>query len=337
MKAFTRSTSTARRSFAARALTLAACVAATVATFGTTPAHAQGAWPSRPVRVIVPFPPGTSPDVVARAWADKLRVALGQPVVIDNRPGAATIIGAQAAATAPADGYTLLYTAQNTVSINPFVYRNLPYKADDFVPITRVAEVPLLMIVPANSPVRTMADLVRVARESPGKLNFASYGVGQGTHVSMVRFLNAVGAKMTHVPYRDGGMQDVIAGNVDVSFDASTTTIPQIQAGKLRALAVSSAKRLDALPDVPTVGEMVPGFLADSWTGVLARKGTPPEVIARISAESLRIVASEDFRKRLQDVGLTPAGGSPADFAKFIEDESKVWAKVVSDNGISVE
>ena len=302
-----------------------------------TSAQAQGAYPSRQIRVVVPFPAGTSPDVVARHWADRLRVALGQPVVIDNRPGAATIIGAQAVATAPADGYTLMYTAQNTVSINPFVYKNLPYRADDFVPITRVAEVPLLLIVPAGSPHRSLADLIRAAKERPGKLNFASYGIGQGTHVTMVRLLNAMGATMVHVPYRDGGMQDVIAGNVDASFDASTTAIPQIQGGKLRALAVSSARRLDALPDVPTLTESVPGFVSDSWTGVLARKGTPAEVIARISAESLKIVAAEDFRKRLQDVGLTPAGGSPADFAKFIEDESRVWAKVVADNAISVE
>lgn len=326
-----------RRSIALRTLALGATLVVGIASFAPAPADAQGAWPTRQVRVIVPFPPGTSPDVVARAWAEKLRAALGQPVVIDNRPGAATIIGAQAAATAPADGYTLLYTAQNTVSINPFVYKNLQYKADDFVPITRVAEVPLVLIVPAASPIRSLADLVRTAKEKPGKLNFASYGVGQGTHVAMVRYLNSVGASMVHVPYRDGGMQDVIAGNVDVSFDASTTTIPQIQGGKLRALAVSSAKRLDALPDVPTVSESLPGFLADSWTGVLAKKGTPPEVIARVSAESLKILASDDFRKRLQDVGLTPAGGSPADFSKFIEDESKVWAKVVADNNISVE
>ncbi|MBU6270672.1 MAG: tripartite tricarboxylate transporter substrate binding protein [Betaproteobacteria bacterium] len=327
----------AGRRHATRILALGAALLGAGASLTPIPAGAQGAYPTRQIRVVVPFPPGTSPDVVARAWAEKLRGALGQPVVIDNRPGAATIIGAQAAASAPADGYTLLYTAQNTVSINPFVYRNLPYKADDFVPITRVAEVPLVMIVPASSPIRSVADLIRAAKDKPGKLNFASYGIGQGTHVAMVRFLNSVGATMVHVPYRDGGMQDVIAGNVEVSFDASTTTIPQIQAGKLRALAVSSARRLAALPDVPTVSELLPGFLADSWTGVLARKGTPPEVIARISAETLKILAADDFRKRLTDVGLTPAGGSPADFARFIDEESKVWAKVVADNAISVE
>jgi tripartite-type tricarboxylate transporter receptor subunit TctC len=214
--------------------------------------------------------------------------------------------------TAPADGYTLMYTAQNTVSINPFVYKNLPYRADDFIPITRMAEVPLVLIVAAGSPYRSMADLIRAAKERPGKLNFASYGIGQGTHVTMVRLLNAMGASMVHVPYANGGgMQDVIAGNVETSFDASTTTIPQIKGGRLRALAVSSARRLDALPDVPTVAESLPGFVADSWTGVLARKGTPPELVARISAESLKIIADDEFRKRLQDVGLTPAGGSP--------------------------
>lgn len=300
-------------------------------------ALAQTDYPNKPVRVVVPFPAGTSPDVVARLWAERMGQALGQSFVIDNRPGAATIIGAQAAATAPADGYTLLYTAQNTVSINPFVYKNLPYKADDFVPVSQVAEVPLILITSARSSVKSMPEMIALAKQNPGKYNFASYGIGQGTHVTMQRLLNAVGLQMTHVPYRDGGMNDVIAGTVDFSFDASTTAIPQIQAGKLRALAVSSLRRLEALPDVPAVAESVPGFMGDSWTGLLARKGTPNEVIQKLSAETLKIVANEAFQKRLRDVGLRPGSGSPADFARFIANESAVWAKVVRDNNISVD
>lgn len=299
--------------------------------------QAQSDYPNKPVRVVVPFPAGTSPDVVARLWAERMGQALGQSFVIDNRPGAATIIGAQAAAAAPADGYTLLYTAQNTVSINPFVYKNLPYKADDFVPVSQVAEVPLILITSARSSVKSMPEMIALAKQNPGKYNFASYGTGQGTHVTMQRLLNAVGLQMTHVPYRDGGMNDVIAGTVDFSFDASTTAIPQIQAGKLRALAVSSLRRLEALPDVPAVAESVPGFMGDSWTGVLARKGTPNEVIQKLSAETLKVVANEAFQKRLRDVGLRPGSGSPADFARFIANESAVWAKVVRDNNISVD
>lgn len=300
-------------------------------------AQAQSAYPSKPVRVVVPFPAGTSPDVIARVWADKMRAAMGQPFLIDNRPGAVTIIGTQAVTTAPADGYTLLYTAQNTVSINPFVYKNLPYRADDLAPVSHIAEVPLVLIVASKSPIKSLADLIREARQNPGKMNYASYGVGQGTHVAMVRMLNAAGISINHVPYKDGGISDVMNGVVDVSFDASTTAIPQIAGGRLRALAVSSARRLESLPDVPTVAESVPGFLGDSWQGVLVRKGTPADIVARLSAESQHVIQSEDFLKRLRDVGLRPAGGTPADFAKFIADESAAFAQVVKDNGISIE
>ncbi len=300
-------------------------------------ARAQADYPNKPVKVIVPFPAGTSPDVVARLWAERLSQALGQPFVVDNRPGAATIVGAQAAATAPADGYTLLYTAQNTVSINPFVYKNLPYKADDFVPISQVAEVPLLLITSTKSNTRTLQEMIAQAKQNQGKFNFASFGIGQGTHVVMQRVLNAADIRMTHVPYRDGGMNDVIAGNVDFSFDASTTAIPQIKAGKLRALAVSSTRRLDALPDVPTIAESIPGFMSDSWTGVLVRRGAPREVIQKISSETAKILASESFQKRLSDVGLRTGLADPAEFARFIANESVVWSKVVRDNNISVE
>lgn len=298
---------------------------------------AQSAYPNKPIRVIVPFPAGTSPDVIARAWSDKLRIAIGQPVIIDNRPGAATIIGAQAVAAAPADGYTLMYTAQNTVAINPSVYKKLPYKVDDFVPVSHITTVPLVLIVAANSPIQSFADLIQTARASPGKLNFASYGIGQGTHVAMVRMLNAANVTMTHIPYQNGGIADVMSGAVDVSFDASTSAIPQIKGGKLRALAVSSPRRIDALPDVPAVAEVLTDFNGDSWHGVLVRTGTPPDIIARLAAESQKIIDSEDFRKKLRDYGLAPAGGTPTEFGKFISDDSRAWAKVVKDNDIKVE
>jgi tripartite-type tricarboxylate transporter receptor subunit TctC len=166
-----------------------AWVAAAATVAAPAVAQAQGAWPNRPIRVVVPFPAGTSPDVIARTWGDKLAKSVGQPVIVDNKPGAATIIGAQAVVTAPADGYTLLYTAQNTISINPHVYKSLPYKVDDLVPVSHVATVPLVLIVSAKSPIKSLKDLLDAARQKPGKLNFASYGIGQGTHVVMARLL----------------------------------------------------------------------------------------------------------------------------------------------------
>lgn len=300
-------------------------------------APAAAAWPTKPIRIVVPFPAGTSPDVIARHWSDRLGKALGQTVIVDNKPGAATIIGAQLAATAPADGYTILYTAQNTMSINPHVYRALPYKPSDFVPVSHVASVPLVLIVPVNSPYRSVKDLLDAAKANPGKLNYASYGIGQGTHVVMARLLHGSGVQMTHVPYKDGGILDVIGGAVNVSFEASTSALPQVAGGKLRALAVTSTRRLEALPDVPTVAETVPGFIGDSWHGVFVPRGTPADVVARIAAESQKIVASDDFRARLREAGLTPRGGTPAEFAAYLADESRVWSQVVKDNDIKVE
>jgi tripartite-type tricarboxylate transporter receptor subunit TctC len=326
--------------FAATALLRVQAVGWAVATafvVAPAPVSAQATYPTKAIRVVVPFPAGTSPDVQARMWSQKLSTSLGQPVVVDNRPGAATIIGTQAATTAPADGYTLLYTAQNTMSINPYVYKNLPYKVEDFVPVSQIAAVPLVLIVAANSPIKSLSDLIQAAKEKPGALNYASYGIGQGTHVAMVRLLNATGVRLSHIPYKDGGINDVISGTVNVSFEASTTAIPQSKAGKVRALAISSAKRLETLPDVPTVGESVPGFMADSWTGVFGLKGTPPEVIAKLAAESQKIVEADDFRAKLRELGLTPGGGTPAEFARLIADDSRAWAKVVRENDIKVE
>lgn len=321
-----------RRALAAlAALTAAACAALPFA------AQAQAAFPSKPVRIVVPFGAGSSPDVIARLLGEPLAKGLGQPVVVDNRAGASTIIGAQAVATAPGDGHTLLYTVNNTTSINPYVYKTLPYKAEDFVPVVRVLSVPYVLVTSTQSPHKTLAELLAAAKASPGKLNYASYGIGQGTHVAMARLLNAAGASMVHVPYKDSAMNDLMAGLVNVTFEPTTTAIPYIKAGKLRGLAVSGPGRVEALPEVPAVNETFAGFVGDSWHGLLAPKGTPPEVVARINGLARAVIASDDFQRRLKDLGLVPAGGTPADFQKFLAEDARAWAKVVRDNDIKVD
>lgn len=301
-------------------------------------AMAQGAsYPNKPIRVVVPFGAGSSPDVIMRLMSEPMSKALGQPIVVENRAGASTIIGAQSVASAPGDGYALLYTVNNTTSINPYVYKTLPYKPDDFVPVVRVLSVPYVLVTSPQSPYKTLAQLMAAARAKPDTLTYASYGIGQGTHVAMARMLNMAGATMVHVPYKDSALTDLMAARVVTAFDPSTTTIPYIQAGKLHALAVSGPKRIEALPDVPTVGETFPGFVGDSWHGLLAPKGTPPDVVNKVNAVAQTIIASAGFQARLKDLGLVPAGGTPADFRQFLKDDAQGWAKVVRDNHIRAE
>jgi tripartite-type tricarboxylate transporter receptor subunit TctC len=299
--------------------------------------NAQPAYPSRPVRMVVPFPAGTSPDVIARLWGDRFAKATGQPVIVENRAGAGTIIAAQAVASANPDGYALLWTVNNTFSINPFVYPKLPYKADDFVPVTRILSVPYVLLVSAESKMRTLDDLVREAKSRPGQMSYASAGVGTGLHVALARLLNTAGVSMTHVPYKEYFLPDLIAQRVDVAFDASTGAIPQIKGGKVRALGVSSPMRIEALPDVPAIAEVFPGFVGDSWHGIFAPRGTPQAVLAALVTQSQRIVESPDFRSSLRDYALTPVGGSPDAFRQFLSEDARSWAKVVKDNAIQVE
>ncbi len=299
---------------------------------------AQPAYPNKPIRVVVPFPAGSSPDVIARFLGEKLAKAGGQPVVIDNRPGASTIIGAQSVATAPADGYTLLYTVGSTLSLNPYIYKTLPYKTEDFIGVSKVVVPSLVLVTSANAPYKTMKDLVDAAKANPGKLNYASYGIGQTTHVLMVRFLDDTGASMTHVPYKDGGITDIVSGTITASFEPVTTAIPLINGGRLKGLAITSPERVPQLPSVPTVAESIPGFTAESYHGIMAPKGTPAAVVDRIAALSKVIIQSNEFRQRVGELGLQPAASdSPSEFQKYMVDDAKIWAKVVKEHNIKVD
>lgn len=299
-------------------------------------AQAQG-FPTRPVKLIVPAPAGSSPDVIARQWGERFTRSTGQSVIIENRPGASTMIAAQAVANAPADGHTLLYTFNSTFSINPWVFKRLPYKAEDFTPVIRVLSVPYVLLVSSDSKIRTLQDLVREAKARPGMLTYASSGIASGFHVVTARLLNEAGISMNHVPYKDHFQPDLIAQRIDVAFDASTGAIPQIRSGKLRPIAVSSAQRIEALPDVPALAETFPGFAGDSWHGIFAPKGTPEPVLATLVAESQRIIAAPDLQAVLKGYALTPAGGTSEQFRQFLADDMRAWGKVVKDNNISVD
>jgi tripartite-type tricarboxylate transporter receptor subunit TctC len=313
-----------------------ALLSAAAAWLAVGPARAQ-VYPSRAVRLIVPAPAGTSPDAIARMWGERFVKATGQPVVVDNKPGASTFLAAQAVATAPADGHTLLYTVNSTFSINPFVFKKLPYKTEDFAPVTRILSVPYVLLVSAQSRLRTLADLIQEARARPGQLNYSSGGIASGFHVATARLLNEAGVTMTHVPYKDYFLPDLIAQRIDVGFDASTGAIPQIRAGKVRALAVTSPRRIEALPDVPAIAEAFPGFVADSWHGLFAPRATPDAIIKALVAQSQRIVDAMDFRAALRELALTPVGGGAEEFRRFLADDAQAWAKVVRNNQITAE
>jgi tripartite-type tricarboxylate transporter receptor subunit TctC len=315
-------------------ITLAVTLAAIAAPLST---HAQQPYPSKVVRIILPLPAGSPPDVVARVWADRLNKATGQPFIVDNRPGASTIIGAQAVSSAPPDGYTLLYTISTTISINPYVYKALPYKPEDFEPISRILTSPLILVVAPKSPYKSTTDLISAAKANPGKLNYASYGPGQPSHVIFARFLSMAGVSITHVPYKEGGLTAIIAGDVDASFEPSNTAIPMITGGKLRALAITSPQRVSTLPDVPTVAETIPGFVADPWQGLFAPKGTSPEIVGKLASLTQEVVRSEDFRARLRELGMVPVGSTPAEFRTYLAEDGKAWAKVIRDNNIVLE
>lgn len=303
------------------------------------PAHAQsGKWPDKPIKLIVPFAAGVSPDVVSRIIAEPLSRALGQPVVIDNRAGAAGIIGAEAAARSPADGYTLFMTVNSIMGINPSVYSRLPYDPlKDFAPVTQVARVPYVLITGNNQPDKSLKELLVRAKTKPGSVDYGSLGVGSGPHLVMEMMNNMAGVRMVHIPYKGSPLQDVIAGQVPLAFEPATTAIPLVKTGKLRALAITSAKRSAALPDVPAVAELLPGYEGDGWQGFYMPAGTPRDIVARMNAEIAKILKQPDVQLKLAELGLQPVGNSIDEFDRVSRDELQKWGKLAKANNIRVE
>ena len=320
---------------------LVAAAMALVAGVAAPDASAQAAWPSKPIRIVVPFPPGGTTDILARAAAQKMTEAWKEQAVIDNRPGAGGNIGAELVAKAPADGYTMLMGTVGTHAINASLYAKMPYDhVKDFAPVILVAAVPNVMVVHPSVPAATVAEFIAWAKANPGKVNFASSGSGTSIHLAGELFKTQTGLAMTHVPYKGSApaIADLIGGQVQVMFDNLPSALPQIRGGKLRALAVTSRERANALPDVPTVAESgLLGFEASSWFGLLAPTGTPREVVVRVNAEIARWLASSDAKDKLASQGAVAAGGTPEDFASHITAETAKWQKVVRESGAKVD
>ena len=319
---------------ASRALILAAFAA------GVAPAvHAQ-TYPDRPIKLVVPWPPGGATDSLGRLLAQRLSERLGQTVIVDNKPGAGGNIGTASFVREKADGYTLLMATSSTNAANPHLYSRLGFDAaKDFAPVAFVAEIPNILEVPKQSPFHSVADVIAAAKAEPGKLNYGSGGVGSSQHLAGSMFKHLKGADVMHIPYKGSGpaVSDLLAGQVDMMLD--TGSLAQVQAGALRALAVASHQRLPALPNVPTFEEAgVPKMYASAWYGIVAPAGTPPDVVQRLNKEVNAVVASPDVKQRMENMGaLVPAGQSPEEFGAFIQSEIKRYAEIVKISGAKME
>ena len=302
---------------------------------------AAQSWPAKPIRLIVPFPPGGGNDTVARAIAEQIAPPLGQPVVVDNRPGAGGIVGAQEAARAAPDGYTLFLGGVGSHAVNPNLHPKLPYDAvKDFAPITLVASAPSVLVVYPGLPPKNIAEFTAYVKANPGKLNYASNGNGSSSHIAAVLYENGTGTKMTHVPYKGLGpaLTDLLSGRVELMFNSIVAILPHIQSGKLRALAVTSKRRSSLLPDVPTLAESgVKDYEAGSWYGILAPAGTPQPVVERLNAEIVKATKTPEVQKRLAGEGADVIGSTPQEFAEHIRSELARMKTAVSAGGLKVE
>ena len=298
------------------------------------------AYPNKPIRLIVPFPAGGATDILARALSQKLGEKIGQTVVVENRPGAGGTIGADAASKSIADGYTLLLATSSTHSIGPAINPKIPYNAEtDFTPIAYVASSPNVVVVPNTLPVKTMREFIDYARKNPGKLNYASSGNGTIVHLTTEYFKAQSETFILHIPYRGTALAipDLVSGKIDVLFDSFVTGMPHVKDGKLRALAVTSAKRSALAPDMPTVAEVLPGFESVTWFGLYGPKAMPADVTAKVNQATNAALADPDVKERFARLGAEPAGGTPQAFAAMVKADHTKWKKIIADRKISVE
>lgn len=328
-----------RRGFSLATLAAAAALGSILLAPATV--AAQAAYPSKLITIIVPFPPGGTTDILARIVGQALSVEFGQPVTIENRPGAGGNIGGQVAAKAAPDGYTLFMGTVGTQAINASLYKKMPFDPiKDFSPITRVANVPNLLVANPAQPFKSVAELIAYARAHPDKVNFASSGNGTSIHLSAELFKTMAKVQMVHVPYKGSApaVTDLLGNQVGIMFDNMPSVIQHVRSGKLRPLAVTTAKRSPELPDVPTIAESgLPGYEASSWFGLLAPAGTPPAVIAKLNAAIVKVLGQADIRKRITDQGAEVYRETPEQFASFIQAEGIKWGKVVRDSGASLD
>ena len=303
-------------------------------------AQTSAQYPARPVRIVVPQSPGASTDTTARLIAQRLTTALGQTVLVDNRPGAGSVIGTEVVAKATPDGHTLLVVA-SSITLNPIMHKNLSWDpVRDFAPITQLSSFPNVLVVHPAVPVKTVKDLIALAKAKPGTLNYGSAGTATGTHLSAELFKHMTGTDMVHVPYKGGGaaMPALMGGQVQLMFATTVSALPHVRAGKLRAIAVTSAKRSPSAPDVPTIAESgVPGYDHTPWNGFLAPAKTPRAIVARLNEETARILHTPDTKAIFMNEGAEPVGNKPEEFGAIIKSEIAKWGKVIQAAGIKAD
>jgi tripartite-type tricarboxylate transporter receptor subunit TctC len=296
-------------------------------------------WPSKPVKIVVPFAPGGGSDFIARYIARRLTEELKQPFIVDNKPGAGGNIGAEQGIKSPPDGYTLTLIA-SSYTVNPSVYKLNFDPINDITPIVQISQGPLIIVTNPSLPAKNLKEFIALAKAKPNEINYASSGQGSIIHAATELFDQRAGVKMTHVPYKGSGpaLTDTIAGTTQVFFSSASTAIPQIQAGKLRAIGVTTAKRIPALPDVPTVGESgVANYDVTLWHGLIGPKGMPPAIVTKINDAVVKALKLKESEEQLQNDGVSPAGGTPQKFGETIKKETEMWRKVVTDANIKAE